>query len=79
MELSRFGRLDDGDGQIAFHQALGLERAGEERAQHFLRPYQVHPHRQTLAGEDRPVDFRVGRPVGAHRVNSNVSQHGVRS
>ena len=64
------GMVDD-DGQVFVFQVF-VQKIAQLR----LRPNQVDPHGQSLAGEDRPANLRLGSFVGAYGVKRNIDEHG---
>jgi hypothetical protein len=64
------GMVDD-DGQIFVFQVF-VQKVAQLR----LRPNQVDPHGQSLAGEDGPANLRLGSFVGAYGVKRNIDEHG---
>ncbi len=63
--------VDDFDGE-----ALAVEGVGELAAEDGLGSDEVDADLQGAAGENRASDFRLGGFVGAHGVESDVSEHG---
>jgi hypothetical protein len=47
----------------------------QQIAQFRLRPNQVDPHRQTLAGLDGPPNLRLRSFIGTYGVKSDVYEH----
>jgi hypothetical protein len=47
----------------------------EQIAQFCLRPNQVDTNWQSLAGENRPANLRLGSFVGAYGVKRNINEH----
>jgi hypothetical protein len=49
----------------------------EDVAELRLRPNQVDPHGQSLAGKDSSADLCLGSFVGAYSVKRDVDEHGL--